>query len=166
MCIRDSYSMGANGLQPILNAIMSIFSFIGCRCLRLSPLTCCVSCSSHTPFCSCFVQLALQAQTGTKHERQCAPHDGSLATVCGNSRGSSIVQAGNYKIKNATHSFEWHLLVKSFYLLCKWLGKSPRTALESVYPSELPPMMESFFLCYGDETPGSVEPSGEHASCF
>ena len=37
--------MGANGLQPILNAIMSIFSFIGCRCLRLSPLTCCVSCS-------------------------------------------------------------------------------------------------------------------------
>ena len=38
--------MGANGLQPILNAIMSIFSFIGCRCLRLSPLTCCVSCSS------------------------------------------------------------------------------------------------------------------------
>ena len=38
--------MGANWLQPILNAIMSIFSFIGCRCLRLSPLTCCVSCSS------------------------------------------------------------------------------------------------------------------------
>ena len=30
---------------------------------RLSPLTCCVSCSSHTPFCSCFVQLALRAQT-------------------------------------------------------------------------------------------------------
>ena len=29
-----------------------------------------------------------------------------------------------------------------------------------------PPMMMSFFLCYGDETPGSVEPSGEHASCF
>mgnify|MGYP004715439565 CR=1 len=54
--------MGANGLQPILNAIMSIFSFIGCRCLRLSPLTCCVSCSSHT-----------------------AAHDGSLATVCGDS---------------------------------------------------------------------------------
>ena len=79
--------MGANGLQPILNAIMSIFSFIGCRCLRLSPLTCCVSCSSHTPFCSCFVQLTLRAQTGTKHERRCAPHDGSLATVCGNSRG-------------------------------------------------------------------------------
>ena len=38
--------MGANGLQPILNAIMSIFSFIECRCLRLSPLTCCISCSS------------------------------------------------------------------------------------------------------------------------
>ena len=57
------------------------------RCSRLSPQTCCVSCSSHTPFCSCFVQLALRAQTDTKHERQCAPHDGSLATVCGNSRG-------------------------------------------------------------------------------
>ena len=56
------------------------------RCSRLSPLTYCVSCSSHTPFCSCFVQLALQAQTGTKHERQCAPHDGRLATVCGDSR--------------------------------------------------------------------------------
>ncbi len=26
--------------------------------------------------------------------------------------------------------------------------------------------MEGFFLCYGDETPGSVEPTGEHASCF
>ena len=38
-------------------------------------------------FCSCFVQLALRAQTDTKHERQCAPHDGSLATVCGDSRG-------------------------------------------------------------------------------
>ena len=36
-------------------------------------------------FCSCFVQLTLRAQTGTKHERQRAPHDGSLATVCGNS---------------------------------------------------------------------------------
>ena len=42
-------------------------------------------------FCSCFVQLALRAQTDTKHERQCAPHDGSLATVCGNSRGSGVV---------------------------------------------------------------------------
>ena len=42
----------------------------------------------------------------------------------------------------------------------------PQTALESVYPSELPTIMKSFFLCYGDETPGSVEPSGEHASCF
>ena len=61
------------------------------RCSRLSPQTCCVSCSSHTPFCSCFVQLALRTQTGTKHERQCAPHDGSLATVCGNSRGSGVV---------------------------------------------------------------------------
>ena len=39
-----------------------------------------------TPFCSCFVQLTLRAQTGTKHERRCAPHDGSLATVCGDSR--------------------------------------------------------------------------------
>ncbi len=27
-------------------------------------------------------------------------------------------------------------------------------------------MIERFFLCYGDETPGSVEPSGEHDSCF
>ena len=27
-------------------------------------------------------------------------------------------------------------------------------------------MMKSFFLCYGDETPGSMEPLGEHASCF
>ena len=27
------------------------------------------------------------AQTDTKHERQCAPCDGSLATVCGDSRG-------------------------------------------------------------------------------
>ena len=26
--------------------------------------------------------------------------------------------------------------------------------------------MEGVFLCYGDETPGSVEPTGEHASCF
>ena len=26
--------------------------------------------------------------------------------------------------------------------------------------------MEGFFLCYGDKTPGSVEPTGEHASCF
>ena len=42
-------------------------------------------------FCSCFVQLALRAQTGTKHERQRAPHDGSLATVCGDSRGNSFV---------------------------------------------------------------------------
>ncbi len=25
---------------------------------------------------------------------------------------------------------------------------------------------EEFLLCYGDETPGSVEPSSEHASCF
>ena len=46
------------------------------------------------------------------------------------------------------------------------LGKSPLTVFESVYPSELPPMMKSFFLCYGDETPGSMEPLGEHASCF
>ena len=43
---------------------------------------------------------------------------------------------------------------------------SPRTALESVYPGVFPPMMERFFLCYGDETPGSVKPSGEHGSCF
>ena len=42
----------------------------------------------------------------------------------------------------------------------------PRTVLESVYPSELPTIMKSFFLCYGDETPGSVEPFGEHDSCF
>ena len=40
------------------------------------------------------------------------------------------------------------------------------TALENIYPSELPTIMKSFFLCYGDETPGSVEPSGEHGSCF
>ena len=60
-------------------------------CPRLSPQTCCVSCSSHTPFCSCFLPLALRAQTDTKHERQCAPHDGSLATVCRNSRGSGVV---------------------------------------------------------------------------
>lgn len=26
--------------------------------------------------------------------------------------------------------------------------------------------MEGFFLCYEDETPGSVKPTGEHASCF
>jgi len=38
-----------------------------------------------------------------------------------------------------------------------------RTALENVYPSEFPTIMKSFFLGYGDETPGSVEPSGEHA---
>ena len=43
---------------------------------------------------------------------------------------------------------------------------TPRTVLESVYPGEHPPMIERFFLCYGDETPGSVEPSGEHDSCF
>ena len=94
--------MGANGLQPILNAIMSIFSFIGCRCLRLSPLTCCVSCSSHTPFCSCFVQLALRAQTDTKHERQCAPHDGSLATVCGDSR--ELLHCVYMEISRMNHS--------------------------------------------------------------
>ena len=45
-------------------------------------------------------------------------------------------------------------------------SSSLQTVLESVYPSELPPMMKSFFLCYGDETPGSMEPLGEHASCF
>ena len=43
---------------------------------------------------------------------------------------------------------------------------SPRTALESVYPDVFPHTMERFFLCYGDETPGSVKPSGEHGSCF
>ena len=42
----------------------------------------------------------------------------------------------------------------------------PPTTLESVYPSELPTIMKSFFLCYGDETPGSVEPFGEHDFCF
>ena len=34
----------------------------------------------------------LQAQTGTKHERQCAPHDGSPATVCGDSRETALYQ--------------------------------------------------------------------------
>mgnify|MGYP004624703495 CR=1 FL=1 len=98
---------------------------------------------------------------------QCAPHDGSLATVCGNSRGSSVVRTGNHKIK-----MPLIFLSDTFYLTSSSsslqiiLGNLPRTALESVYPSELPPMMKSFFLCYGDETPGSVEPSGEHASCF
>ena len=33
-----------------------------------------------------FCATRLQAQTGTKHERQCAPHDGRRATVCGDSR--------------------------------------------------------------------------------
>ena len=42
----------------------------------------------------------------------------------------------------------------------------PRTALKSVYPGVFPPMMERFFLCYGDGTPGNVKPSGEHDSCF
>ena len=42
----------------------------------------------------------------------------------------------------------------------------PRTALKSVYPGVFPPMMERFFLCYGDETPGNVKPSGEHDSRF
>ena len=32
--------------------------------------------------------------------------------------------------------------------------------------SGLPTIMKDFFLCYGDETPGSVEPFGEHDSCF
>ena len=40
------------------------------------------------------------------------------------------------------------------------------TALENLYPSGFPTIMKSFFLGYGDETPGSVEPSGEHDSCF
>ncbi len=80
----------------VYNCILKVFSSDGfllfiyiicCRSSRLSPRTCCVSCSSPTPFYSCFVQLALQAQTDTKHERQWAPHDGSLATVCGDSRG-------------------------------------------------------------------------------
>ena len=97
---------------------------------------------------------------------QCAPHDGSLATVCGNSRGSSVVRTGNHKIK-----MPLILLSDIFYLnfllfSANCLGKSPLTVFESVYPSELPPMMKSFFLCNGNETPGSVEPSGEHASCF
>ena len=79
----------------VYNCILKVFSSDGfllfiyiicCRCPRLSPRTCYVSCSSPTPFYSCFVQLALQAQTDTKHERQCAPHDGSLATVYGDSR--------------------------------------------------------------------------------
>ena len=135
---------------------------------RLFPQTCCVSCSSHTPFCSCFVQLALRAQTDTKHERQCAPHDGSLATVCGNSRGSSIVHIWRFP----KQKMPLILLSDTFYLTSSSsslqiiLGNLPPTVLESVYPSELPPMMESFFLCYGDETPGSVEPFGEHDSCF
>ena len=56
----------------VYNCILKVFSSDGfllfiyiicCRCSRLSPLTCCVSCSSPTPFYSCFVQLALRAQT-------------------------------------------------------------------------------------------------------
>ena len=90
------------------------------RCSRLSPQTCCVSCSSHTPFCSCFVQLALRAQTDTKHERQCAPHDGSLATVCGNSRGGGIVHIWRF----LKQKMPLILLSDTFYLtlphfLCK-----------------------------------------------
>ena len=113
-----------------------------------------------TPFCSCFVQLALQAQTGTKHERQCAPHDGSLATVCGNSRGGGIVHIWRF----LKQKMPLILLSDISYLTSS--SSSLQTVLESVYPSELPPMMKSFFLCYGDETPGSMEPLGEHASCF
>ena len=135
-------------------------SFLLHYCPPLSPPTCCVSCSSHTPFCSCFVQLALRAQTDTKHERQCAPHDGSLATVCGNSRGGGIVHIWRF----LKQKMPLILLSDISYLTSS--SSSLQTVLESVYPSELPPMMKSFFLCYGDETPGSMEPLGEHASCF
>ena len=95
----------------VYNCILKVFSsddfllfiyIICCRSFRLSPLTCCVSCSSPTPFYSCFVQLALQAQTGTKHERQCAPHDGSLATVCGDSR--ELLHCVYMEISRMNHS--------------------------------------------------------------
>ena len=78
--------MGANGLQPILNAIMSIFFLYRMPLSSAIPTDMLRFLFVATPFCSCFVQLTLRAQTGTKHERRCAPHDGSLATVCGDSR--------------------------------------------------------------------------------
>ena len=78
--------MGANGLQPILNAIMSIFSFIGCplssaiptdmlRFLFVSHAFLLMFCATHP--------------TGSdRHKTRAAvcPHDGSLATVCVDSR--------------------------------------------------------------------------------
>ena len=129
------------------------------RCSRLSPQTCCVSCSSHTPFCSCFVQLALRAQTDTKHERQSAPHDGSLATVCGNSRGSSIVQAGNYKIKDATHSFEWHLLFKFSHLLCKLSWEiSPEPLSKAYIPASSHQWWRVSFCAMEMKLPGAWSP--------
>ena len=79
--------MVGSGLQPDLNAILSIFSLYAGVILGYPRRHAAFPVRRTRLFCSCFVQLTLRAQTGTKHERQCAPHDGSLATVCGNSRG-------------------------------------------------------------------------------
>ena len=46
------------------------------------------------------------------------------------------------------------------------LGKSPPNRFRKRISQRAPTNDEEFLLCYGDETPGSVEPSGEHASCF
>ena len=78
--------MGANGLQPILNAIMSIFSFIGCRCLRLSPLTCCVSCSSPRLFAHVLCNSPYRLKQAQNMSDSVLLTTGSLATVCGDSR--------------------------------------------------------------------------------
>ena len=114
---------------------------------RLFPQTCCVSCSSHTPFCSCFVQLALRAQTDTKHERQCAPHDGSLATVCGNSRGGGIVHIWRF----LKQKMPLILLSDTFYLtlphfLCKWSWEISPNCLRKRISQRAPTNDEEFLF--------------------
>ena len=122
-------------------------TFVWWKRPRLSPRTCCVSCSSHTPFCSCFVQLALRAQTDTKHERQCAPHDGSLATVCGNSRGGGIVHIWRF----LKQKMPLILLSDTFYLtlphfLCKWSWEISPNCLRKRISQRAPANDEDFLF--------------------
>ena len=63
------------------------------------------------------------------------------------------------------------LLSDTFYLTSS--SSSLQIVLENLpnclrkrISQQAPANMKSFFLCYGDETPGSMEPLGEHASCF
>ena len=64
-----------------------------------------------------------------------------------------------------------HLLSDIFYLnfllfFVNCLGKSPRTALESVYPSETPPMMKSFFWAMEMKLPEAWSPLANTLPAF